>query len=114
MPSYQLLVPHQIAGRLYDQGEIIDDSTGPTAGWIPTIACTPLDAGAIATYFANGPWGLSGADSALDFGFGWTGANRFVGAQGINARAVFWQRRPGTTIFDLISNGSVYGTVQGA
>ena len=57
--SYRLLRPHYIFNRELEVGQIVTEGVEIPFGWVPTLAVDPLNASAVAAFYAAGPRGNS-------------------------------------------------------
>jgi hypothetical protein len=93
MSSYRLLADHYVSNQLLQAGSIVSDS-GPGAvlppGYIPTLACDPVDTGGLQAFFNAGPTPAmaSAEHGALSTVFN---GNRWSGIA-VSAPVHYWKR----------------------
>jgi hypothetical protein len=57
--SYRLLCPHYINGIMLVADDIVTEGVDVPNGWVPTLACDPLNSDAVNAYYAAGPRSLA-------------------------------------------------------
>jgi hypothetical protein len=53
--QYRLLCPHYLNGVMMVADDIVTEGVNVPNGWVPTLACDPLNSAAVSAYYAAGP-----------------------------------------------------------
>jgi hypothetical protein len=96
--SYRLLADHYLYGQYYKPNHIITEGREVPLGWVPTLAVDPLDALAIAAFYAAGPRGVDYGDLSTYTNM----YKREFADIPVPPPHVFWQQVSGTKTFQLV------------
>jgi hypothetical protein len=95
--SYRLLSDHYLYGYYYKPNTIITEGVEIPFGWVPTLAVDPLNAQAIAAFYAAGP-------RSVDYGDLSTYTNMYkreFADVPVAPPHIFWQQVSGTKTYQL-------------
>ena len=91
--QYRLLCPHYINGVVMVADDIVTEGVDVPNGWVPTLACDPLNTNAVNAFYAAGPRNAAHEANSTFGGAIWgTWRN---GAPPPAPAMTFWQRVAG-------------------